>query len=495
MPSTNNEGGACAFRNERFECCSVFGFISSAAHLRNTNTELHIKDFTTVQISVLTLPRKAKCWTPYFHLTRHRISHTRHGRLFVGLLGRAMASFGGSPGPSVLEGGRSYVDVARRTGFQQQNDRRREPQTKADGTSVGVPDAATLDGTVRSSETAGVASKPSRSARAIVHGLGAKLAQGQQNSEQKQVQSKTKTNARGVRAQVANMQKALEEMQVRLVHEQHQRADDGAKLRKANVLLQAKHQEMEDLQADRDRLQATVEGRNATRLLAGGINIQAACPTLPEIEASIRGALTVTASEWVEGAPPALSATVPLHWVLSQVVLGCWELVNNIVRTQSVFMGGGVESQGGASTMDTATVDVFRQHIRRHHRALFPLTGQSLHRACNEVVTHIGLSLAPYFSDMAPSMVVSSLRHTGLERVVAEYLQIFVGAAIQHPVATFSLDCGMKQQFDANIHAESIDGDAVSIGQDCSVVFPALLVEHEGRQGHQPLTKRYILPV
>lgn len=92
-------------------------------------------------------------------------------------------------------------------------------------------------------------------------------------------------------------------MKVRLVHEQHQREDDNAKLRKAYVLLQGKHREMRDLQADHDRLQAIVQDRNATRLLAGGITIQAACPTLPEIEAHIRRALTVTRAIGSRGRP------------------------------------------------------------------------------------------------------------------------------------------------------------------------------------------------
>lgn len=84
---------------------------------------------------------------------------------------------------------------------------------------------------------------------------------------------------------------------------------------------------------------------------------------------------------------------------------------------------------------------------------------------------------------------------TKLDRVVAEYLPILVGATLQHPAVVFSYDCGTEQPYDPTVHAESIDGDAVQIGQMCLVVFPSLLVERESGTGLQRLTKSYILPV
>ena len=78
--------------------------------------------------------------------------------------------------------------------------------------------------------------------------------------------------------------------------------------------------------------------------------------------------------------------------------------------------------------------------------------------------------------------------------MVAEYLTVLVGAALQHPAVAFSSDCGSVQVFDAVVHAESIDGAAVQAGQICLVVFPSLLVEREENLGLQPLNKPYILP-
>lgn len=160
---------------------------------------------------------------------------------------------------------------------------------------------------------------------------------------------------------------------------ERQRADEGAKLRKANnVMLKGKDQELEEVLADRDRLQAIVEERNTARLLAGDINIQAACPTLPEIEANIRRALTLTVSEWIKEVRSGLSAAIQLHSVLSKVFLEYLWLAQYIVLRHLAFMNGDFGTEGGTSEVDEATFDVFRQHVRRHHHTLFPLTGEHL---------------------------------------------------------------------------------------------------------------------
>lgn len=319
------------------------------------------------------------------------------------------------------------------------------------------------------------------------------LEEEKKSNSQAQAQSKREYEGllRQVHTQLSGKQTELEEMQTRLVHEQQLREDEGAKLRKANVLLQGQQQEIKDLQTEHDRLQAIVEERNAARLLAGGINIQAACATLPEIEALIRRALTVTVSEWIEDSTSSLPPTFWITMVLPAIFFECRELVNGIVRKHTAFMEGGVGSEGGPSAMDEATVDIFRQHIRRHHRTLFPLAGESLQRACNEVVHKAAHFLVPTSS----GKLSQELMNTKLDRVVAEYLPIFVGVTLLHPPVVFSDNCGAVQSFNATVHAESIDGDAVHTGQACLVVFPALVAEREGGQGFQPVSKPYILPV
>ena len=294
------------------------------------------------------------------------------------------------------------------------------------------------------------------------------------------------------------MEEQLDATKVQLVHEQHQRANDGACLRRVNVLLKGKQQELKDLQASHDRLQAIVEGRNAARLLAGGVNIQAACPTLLEIEARIRHTLTVKASEWIEEAPSDLADVVPLAQVLSQAFLGCEDLINSIVRGHELFMRGGMDIKNGANPVDEVTVDVFRQHVRRHHLTLFPLTGERLENACCEVISKVARWLQDFFFRTSGDEIVGDLINTKLDQVVAEYLPIMVGATLLEPAVAFSNDCGTEQPFDPTIHAESIDGDAVKVGQPCIVVFPALQIERcEGHssRGFERLHKSFILPV
>lgn len=81
-------------------------------------------------------------------------------------------------------------------------------------------------------------------------------------------------------------------------------------------------------------------------------------------------------------------------------------------------------------------------------------------------------------------MVVEALMRTELNRVVAEYFPILVGVTLlQRPTLVFSTDCGKEQRFDDMIHTALIDGDAIDKGRACVVVFPALLVEGEGRRG------------
>lgn len=405
------------------------------------------------------------------------------------LIDRVTGIFQGSHDPSAEGGGRSWAEVARPPTVQRQDRSRLESHTNTNVTSARAP-AAGPGITAVSCEAEGTAYKRIRALTANLREFKAQIAQERQDNERTQAHERDESRVR-----LARKQEELEEIKVRLVHEQHQRADDGAKLRKVNVLLQGKHQEMKDLQADHDRLQAIVEDRNTARLLAGGINVQAAFPTLPEIEVSIRRALTVTVSEWIEEAPPAWSAAIWFPYMVSRVFLECRELVDGIMQKYTAFMQGGVQNDGGASAMDEFTVEGFRQHTRRHHRTLFPLTGEHLERACNEVAFNIGRWLQFFFPGSSVDVIAQDLMNAKVNRVVAEYLPILVGTRLQHPTVVFSEECGKMQRFDATVHAESIDGDAVSIGQRCLVVFPPLLVLREEGQGFQPLNKPYILPV
>eukprot|EP00903_Cladosiphon_okamuranus_P013450 g12526.t1 len=300
-----------------------------------------------------------------------------------------------------------------------------------------------------------------------------------------------------LRKQVAEAREERKEMKAHVAREQQKRADERVQLRKANVMLKGKDQELHDVLADRDRFQAMVQDSNTARLLAGGINIQAAFPTLPEIETRIRRALTATVSEWIEEATPVWSHAGSVPVMLSRVFLECREMVDGVAGKLTWFMEGGIRSDGEIGETDEATVDLFRQHVRRHHRTLFPLTGEHLQNACRNVADKlIVISPAPSFPGLSPATdgKILMLRDK-LCRVVAEYLPIMVGATLQNPALIFAEDCGQQQLFNSTIHAESIDGDALDVGQQCLVVFPALLVKSEGDQGFRRVTKSYILPV
>lgn len=109
---------------------------------------------------------------------------------------------------------------------------------------------------------------------------------------------------------------------------------------------------------------------------------------------------------------------------------------------QKYMEGGGVGSDDEANKMDEATVHMFRYHLHGHHRTLFPLTGEPLHRACTEVVSKVQYLLAPSFPGVSADMLGYELVYTKLDRVVAKYLPIVVSATLQHPPVVFSAECG-----------------------------------------------------
>lgn len=386
-----------------------------------------------------------------------------------------MAFFQGTPSaPAGAGDERSFAEVVRGPGRHHSNDDGAAMMLRAGNTSENV-----------------------RARRANVRELRAQLAEEQQNNQR--TQARLMTDVRDARAQVTCQSKELVQTRAKLVQEQHQRRDSDAARRRADVLLKGIRQELKNLRADHDRLQAIVADRNAARLLAGGINIQAACPTLPEIEAHVRRALTVTVSEWIDRVEEAseFRAAVPLYRVLSNLFQECEDLVGGIKHKHESFMNGGIERESVVSTMDEATADLLRQHVRRHHRTLFPLAGEHLHRACKEVISKLGRWLQPSLPPRySVEVITQELMNSRLDRVVAEYLPILVGVTLlQHPAVVFSTDCGVEQPFDTTTHADSIDGDAVENGQACVVVFPALLVDREGSRGFERLNKPYILPV
>lgn len=276
------------------------------------------------------------------------------------------------------------------------------------------------------------------------------------------------------------------------------KAQTKERLCKAKVLLACETRRREEAEQEGERCKTLLEAQTACRLLGGGINIQGDCLTLPEIEAEIRQTLTITGSEWVENANFALSEFVQSGWgvpkYLSEVFILCKEIIDcSRERYVDIFLGR-VEGANEAN-MDPSAANFMRQHMRRHYLTLFPLAGNAFHEACRKLGSSFGRMIAKHVgSDACPERITRALVASGLEKVVARYLNILVGCAMQHPPVQFSGDCMEKQLFNTKTHAEPIDGD--SLGQDCEcmIVFPALLVKKEEVEW-EPLTKRFVLGI
>ena len=294
---------------------------------------------------------------------------------------------------------------------------------------------------------------------------------------------------------VARAEDSFHQAQERLAEEKEQRRSIDEQLRKVNVLRLSDRREKEELVVDRDRYKAIVQEMTSKRLLAGGTNIQAAFPTLLELQADIRKTLTVSVSGWIEDASPELPRGIDLQMLLAQLFCACQDVVGSYHRGFETFFVGGAEAarEGAETIMDEATASFMRQHMRRHYRTLFPVTGILLEkeRRCiiSKVASDRAVSVAQQEAD------VRCMVGTGLGEVVHEYLLILVAALLQHPSVEFATDCGMENVFDPTTHAESIDGDDVGAGDKCIVVFPALMIQEVGGDGMQPLNKKYILPL
>eukprot|EP00752_Nemacystus_decipiens_P002181 g2076.t1 len=280
-----------------------------------------------------------------------------------------------------------------------------------------------------------------------------------------------------------------------LAEEKEQRRKAEETLRRVTVLRLGDRAEKEELAADRDRYKIIVQDMTSKRLLAGGTNIQAAFPTLLELQADIRKTLTVSVSEWIEDAAPVLHPSISIRTLLPQLFHACQDLVQRHHRgLKTFFVGGaGPACEDFESVMDEATESFMRQHIRRHYRTLFPVTGSPLEKERRRRISQLAGDVLVSATRQQQELGVRHLVASGLEQLVREYLLILVGALLQHPSVEFATDCGMEDVFDPNTHAESIDGDDVGVGEKCIVVFPALLEQGEGGS-LQPLNKKYVLP-
>lgn len=268
-------------------------------------------------------------------------------------------------------------------------------------------------------------------------------------------------------------------------------------LSEACLLLQSERRSMFEMVAERDRFRDIILCQQQKKLLATGTNIQAAYSTLLEIQANIRQTVTVGVSEWAEDTMAKLQPHDHiLPHLLAQIFMHCNALVERRLRDHVSFFSGGGNVDISTCDMDQETADFMRDHLRRHYLTLFPLKGGDLQMACEQVFNGLGEWVADQVSNWTASFAKDHvLGNSGLNRVIEQYLVVLVNTSLQHPPVVFEGDCGTEQSFDPQIHADSIDGDALRAGDKCVVVFPALSAESETAPSEpKPVNKKFVLP-
>lgn len=271
-------------------------------------------------------------------------------------------------------------------------------------------------------------------------------------------------------------------------------------LRKFKILLKSEQNERAEAEECKARREALLEEQTAHRLLGSGINIQGACATLPEIEASIRQTLTVVVSEWVEEESQALHEfSKNWEWFIPEVFAMLFTLCKQRIDATrqhyvNMFLGkveGAVEDD-----MDAATAHFMRNHLRRHHLTLFSVTSGAGGKMCRRIIIHLaGMIVDNLDGEVDYDRVTRALVSSGLEEIASRYVKILANCAVLHPLVSQASDCSQVQLFNKNLHSEPIDGDGdVTTGRKCMVIFPALSVKREGSgQGWDPVSKRFVL--
>lgn len=114
-----------------------------------------------------------------------------------------------------------------------------------------------------------------------------------------------------------------------------------------------------------------------------------------------------------------------------------------------------------------------------------------------EVIRRLALWLRPLFPETRHDVLVRFLVKTSLDAMVVAYLRVLRSASRQQPSLFFSNDFGTEQLFDSDMHSESADEGrgVLRPGDQCAVVFPALLVEDVATQQLRTISKRYVLRV
>lgn len=113
-------------------------------------------------------------------------------------------------------------------------------------------------------------------------------------------------------------------------------------------------------------------------------------PELPDLLECARLCLTGTVSGWLKGMQAACSEglrqALVLPWLLHKLFYLSTELIDERrEELLNIFVGGGVSAAAADGALEEESAYMLR-HLRRHHRTVFPLSGDSLRTAVHNVM-------------------------------------------------------------------------------------------------------------
>lgn len=243
-----------------------------------------------------------------------------------------------------------------------------------------------------------------------------------------------------------------------------------------NVLLQAERQENKMLLAKCNEYKGIIA---ASKILPPSVpNSQAKyLNSHQEIQAEIKQTLTVCVSEWAEGMCAQLGTHVSIVPQLLATIFSesQAEVERRRLEVHAFFLCG--SDVPTTTTMDQDTAEFMLKHMRLYFKEIFPLTGKNVEEACDRIANELAEPIRVALGSAALEEAGKLFRANSLRKIIKSYLYILVCATLQHPRTKFRGDCGQEQYFDPQIHAPSIDGDALLPGDKCVVVFPAMKAE------------------
>lgn len=166
------------------------------------------------------------------------------------------------------------------------------------------------------------------------------------------------------------------------------------------------------------------------------------------------------------------------HFVLPSLFDECRIAVDRVrERIVSIFLGN---AHGRSECdMDPTTARFMLNHMRRHYRTLFPITGKEWEKTLDKTLVRVARAFCSYYKcDEETAREV--LDRNALKNLVQQYIYIIVNMQLQEPRAIFATDWAKTVPFNPDLHENSVDGhDFSDKRNNFVVVFPPLLESAE----------------